>query len=83
MLESRVSPSITRVTSTRGHSAQLMTVCGWPGPIAGSDGVAVAVELPLEQAIASKAVKTVTARERRIRHRVDPDGVLLLAAPHG
>ena len=66
MLVSRVSPSITRVTSTSGQAAQLMTVCGGGGPIAGSDGVAVADVFPLEQATASRAVNAAAARGMRI-----------------
>jgi hypothetical protein len=75
MFVSMVSPSITRVTSTSGQPAQLITVCGGPGPIAGSDGIAGV--LPLEQAT-SRAANTVVARVRRMCHRVDPEGGLLL-----
>ena len=76
MLVSMVSPSITRVTSTSGQPAQLITVCGGPGPIAGSDGIAGV--LPLEQATAIRTANTVVARVRRMCHRVDPEGGLLL-----
>ena len=76
MLVSIVSPSITRVTSTSGQPAQLITVCGGSGPIAGSDGIAGV--LPLEQATAIRTANTVVARVRRMCHRVDPEGGLLL-----
>jgi hypothetical protein len=89
MLVSMVSPSITRVTSTSGQPAQLITVCGGPGPIAGSDWVGVAVELPLEQAT-SRAANTVVAIVRCMCHRVDPKRAYFLRVagvlrtwPHG
>ena len=51
--------------------------------MAGSEGVAVAVELPLEQATASRTANAAAANVKRMNHRVDPEGVLLLAAAEG
>jgi hypothetical protein len=64
MFVSMVSPSITRFTSTSRQLGQVMTVCGGPGPIAGSDGVAV--ELPLEQATANTTAKNVVVKAKRM-----------------
>lgn len=64
MLVSMVSPSTMPVTLVSRQSGQVMTVCGGPGPIAGSDGVAV--ELPLEQATANTTAKNVVVKAKRM-----------------